>query len=232
MAEHRLIERMVRLMSTELDKIGDANRVDTGFVDACIDFLRTYADRCHHGKEEGILFRELSEKNISPEHRAIMQKLIDEHAIARRTVSSLEDAKGKYVGGNVEPIKDISRLVNELIEFYPRHIEKEDKRFFYPCMEYLTAQEKDHMLQEFLEFDRKLIHEKYMGIVETLEKSGYAKMPQWRCRICGYVYDPGVGDPGRGIKPGTPFEDLPQDWRCPVCNAPKTEFEKMALRIQ
>jgi flavin reductase (DIM6/NTAB) family NADH-FMN oxidoreductase RutF/rubredoxin len=47
------------------------------------------------------------------------------------------------------------------------------------------------------------------------------------CKICGYVYDPESGDPDNGIAAGTPFEDLPEDWVCPICSAPKTEFEKV-----
>lgn len=46
------------------------------------------------------------------------------------------------------------------------------------------------------------------------------------CTVCGYVYDPAVGDPSRDIPPGTPFEDLPDDWRCPRCKAVKTKFNK------
>lgn len=45
------------------------------------------------------------------------------------------------------------------------------------------------------------------------------------CSICGYVYDPAEGDPDSGITPGTPFEDLPADWVCPVCGASKANFE-------
>ncbi|MFU8844508.1 MAG: rubredoxin [Bacteroidales bacterium] len=44
------------------------------------------------------------------------------------------------------------------------------------------------------------------------------------CTICAYVYDPEIGDPDRGIAPGTPFEDLPEDWVCPVCAAAKSFF--------
>ncbi|MEM2947333.1 MAG: rubredoxin [Candidatus Bathyarchaeia archaeon] len=51
-------------------------------------------------------------------------------------------------------------------------------------------------------------------------------MEKWECIICGYVYDPEVGDPGHGIKPGTPFEALPENWVCPVCGAPKDQFVK------
>jgi rubredoxin len=52
-------------------------------------------------------------------------------------------------------------------------------------------------------------------------------MDRWQCVICGYVYDPAKGDREGGIKPGTPFEELPNDRVCPDCGAPKSEFEKM-----
>jgi len=51
-------------------------------------------------------------------------------------------------------------------------------------------------------------------------------MQKYKCLVCGYVYDPVEGDPDGGIVPGTPFEDLPDTWRCPVCNANKEDFEK------
>ncbi|MEO0281176.1 MAG: rubredoxin [candidate division WOR-3 bacterium] len=52
------------------------------------------------------------------------------------------------------------------------------------------------------------------------------KMQKYKCEVCGYVYDPAAGDPDNGIKPGTPFEQLPDDWVCPVCGASKSEFIK------
>ncbi|MCJ7619462.1 MAG: cation-binding protein, partial [Anaerolineae bacterium] len=59
--------------------------------------------------------------------------------------------------------------LQDLVEFYPAHIEKEDKRFFVPCMKYFSRQEQDEMLKEFWEFDKRLIHEKYAAIVGRLE---------------------------------------------------------------
>jgi len=50
-------------------------------------------------------------------------------------------------------------------------------------------------------------------------------MKKYRCKVCGYIYDPEDGDPVGGIKPGTAFEDLPDDWECPVCGAAKDQFE-------
>ena len=52
-------------------------------------------------------------------------------------------------------------------------------------------------------------------------------MSQYRCAICDYIYDPANGDPANGVDPGTPFEDLPADWVCPVCGAAKSDFEKV-----
>jgi len=50
------------------------------------------------------------------------------------------------------------------------------------------------------------------------------KMKKYVCEPCGYVYDPEVGDPDNGIEPGTAFEDLPEDWECPICGVGKDEF--------
>lgn len=64
-------------------------------------------------------------------------------------------------------------------------------------------------------------------VKEEAEKEKVAGAAKYRCKICGYVYDPAVGDSDGGIKPGTSFEDLPDSWTCPICNAPKSEFEKV-----
>ena len=59
------------------------------------------------------------------------------------------------------------------------------------------------------------------------ERKGVAsRMPKYRCSVCGYIYDPELGDPDGDIKPGTPFEDIPDTWVCPVCGASKDQFEK------
>jgi len=171
MIEHRLIERMVNLVKKESERIGERTDVDLNFIDKAVDFFRTYADRCHHGKEESILFRDLAKKQLSQEHRKIMDELIEEHVYARKTVKSLGDAKESYVQGLMEASKDVETILRELAEFYPKHIEKEDKHFFYPSMEYFNKQELDDMLREFWEFDRKMIHEKYEQIVESMESS-------------------------------------------------------------
>ncbi len=50
---------------------------------------------------------------------------------------------------------------------------------------------------------------------------------KYKCSVCGYIYDPEKGDPDGNIAPGTSFEELPEDWQCPVCGASKDEFEEL-----
>ena len=56
---------------------------------------------------------------------------------------------------------------------------------------------------------------------------GETKMDKWKCTICDWIYDPAVGDPDGGVAPGTPFEQIPDSWVCPVCGASKDAFIKI-----
>jgi rubredoxin len=63
----------------------------------------------------------------------------------------------------------------------------------------------------------------------TLETKGALKgaraMQKYECTACGYIYDPEKGHPDTGVAPGTPWEDVPEDWVCPLCGVDKSEFE-------
>lgn len=64
------------------------------------------------------------------------------------------------------------------------------------------------------------------NIYVNIYMEGDISMERWVCEPCGYVYDPEVGDPDGGVAPGTKFEDIPEDWVCPVCGATKDMFAK------
>jgi len=60
------------------------------------------------------------------------------------------------------------------------------------------------------------------------KRTSMSKVPAlWKCRACGEIYDPAIGDPENNIPPGTAFEDLPESWICPTCGARKADFEPM-----
>jgi hemerythrin-like domain-containing protein/rubredoxin len=233
MIEHRLIERMIALLDKHVKDASAPAQIDLSLIEKGIDFLRSYADRCHHGKEEDILFKALELKILTEDEKRIFDELVEEHAIARATVKSLASARDNAASGNSDAFGEITRLVAKIGQLYPAHIEKEDKRFFIPVMEYFTKAEQDEMLTQFAEFDRQLIREKYQNIVASLENSAAAGVAEagvaahaavYECSVCGYRYDPGRGDPTHGIAAGTPFGDLPDDWVCPLCGAAKAMF--------
>ncbi len=167
MWEHRLIERVIGLFSDEVAKITETRRVDTAFIETAVDFIRTYADRTHHGKEEDILFRDLKKKALPPDLRRIMDELISEHVSAREKVKGLVEANRRYLLGE-DTLPEIASSLKSLAEFYPVHIRKEDRDFFHQSLQYLSDAEQEEMRREFEEFDRKMVHEKYRDIVEKL----------------------------------------------------------------
>lgn len=173
MIEHRLIEKIFPILKNEINAINRKNQANPIFIEMAVDFFRMYADRCHHGKEEDILFRELGKKQLSFDHENIMQDLVEEHKFARNTVGKLVEAKNSYVKGKSEAISEILKNLSILSEFYPKHIEKEDKRFFIPVMNYFSKEEQNAMLQEFWDFDKKLIHEKYKKILEDIKSKSF-----------------------------------------------------------
>jgi hemerythrin-like domain-containing protein len=169
MIEHRLIERMITLMKKETDRITIEGVTNFDLIDMSVDFISTYADQCHHGKEEKILFRELGNKNLSGEHRRIMEELLNEHRLGREAAAELVGAKEKYTKGDKGEIHVILGRMKFIHDFYPKHIEKEDKHFFLPCMDYFTAEEKDAILKEEWEFDKGFVHKIYESKVRRAE---------------------------------------------------------------
>ena len=169
MIEHQLIERMISIIKDELIQIESTQVVYPVFVDTAVDFIRTYADRTHHGKEEDILFRDLGKRDLSAEGQRVKQELINEHVFGRQTPQALVEANTRYRSGDKSALKDITSKLHTIAEFNPKHIEKEDKVFFPACRTYFTDDEDQAMLAEFWEFDQKMIHEKYKSVVEGLE---------------------------------------------------------------
>jgi rubredoxin len=66
-------------------------------------------------------------------------------------------------------------------------------------------------------------------IVATEETQADPRTRLWICEVCGLVYDPAEGDPDGGIPPGTPLEEIPRDWICPVCGARATDFRPLEV---
>jgi len=170
MIEHRLIEKVISLMEKAVSLAEDKKQADPDLIQWFTQFIRNYADQCHHGKEEDILFKGIEKKRISKEHETIMGQLIEDHKWGRKTTGELVAANEKYGKGDMKVLPEIIEKMKALIEFYPRHIEKEDRHFFIPAMDYFSSEEKDALLREGYALDSKLMHEAYAEKVSGIEK--------------------------------------------------------------
>jgi len=101
-----------------------------------------------------------------------MNELVAEHVFGRQTTARLVEAKSRYVAGDSGALTDIINCFQALAEFYPRHIENEDRRFFVPVMRYFTPEEQGLMLADENEFDRRFVHVHYAGVVD-----GWSRAP-------------------------------------------------------
>jgi len=168
MEEHRVIEKIVPIIR----RIAAAGRcdgkIDLREVDLTLDFVRAYADRCHHGKEEDILFAALDRKPLAAGHRKTLDELVEEHKQGRRAVrEAVETAEACRCGDQAQLPVIIERL-EFLADFYPGHIKKEDRGFFLPVMDYFDGAEKQKLIEAEREFDRCLIHAIYRDRIKGL----------------------------------------------------------------
>mgnify|MGYP006281811377 CR=1 FL=1 len=174
MIEHRLIERAIAFMKAEKERLETGGELDPVTIDTLVDFIRTYADRCHHGKEEDILFQDLENRPLSDSEQGLMEELVEEHKLGRKLTKELVDAKNDVVDGKQPRLNDMLQTMQQLIDFYPQHIEKEDKRFFPETERHYTKAELDRMIESFYTFDMRMIHEKYSNVVEGLSEGAGA----------------------------------------------------------
>lgn len=175
MIEHRLIDRMLDLMRVEIDRIGEYGRADPEFIDLSVRFIKEFADICHHGKEEKILFARLEEKPLTPEMRKMVDDLVQDHVFVRNLTNEVVRAKDRYMENSQAGKPDVISTINAIVVFYPRHVEKEEKHFFLPAMDYFSGDEMEEMLRAFMEFDSRLFHDEYRMMVSEMED-------QWHVR--------------------------------------------------
>jgi hemerythrin-like domain-containing protein len=166
MTEHRLIEKVLSAVRQRAESL---QAYSPFFIETVVDFIKTYADRTHHGKEEDILFAALRKKTIDGDSQRLMEELIQEHTQARAKVREISELNEQYKQGNTAVVSKIVEMVLWLAEFYPIHIKKEDAVFFPTTERYFSTEELDGMLEEFWEFDRKMIHEKYQGVYQSIK---------------------------------------------------------------
>jgi hemerythrin-like domain-containing protein len=157
-------------MERKLGGMKPETKPDMVLVDGFADFAKTYADACHHGKEESVLFEKLAMKNLRPEHKKIMDELVLEHIQARKIVANLEIAREDFMKGDPGASQRILTICKSVRQIYPGHMDKEEKTFFPNALEYFSKREQDELMKRFWEFDKNLLLEKYIRFFDQYDR--------------------------------------------------------------
>jgi hemerythrin-like domain-containing protein len=166
--EHRLIERGLNVLSRICDESRRTNGLDTADVTQVIQFLRDFADRTHHLKEEKILFPAIESRTFFPGCG-----LISEHQLGRERVSGMADAVEGALRGDAESVHAFRRQARSLVGMLREHIAKEDDCLANVVHRAFSSDDCERLTREFDEMERREMgertFERFAAIVEALE---------------------------------------------------------------
>jgi hemerythrin-like domain-containing protein len=171
MKEHEAIKQMLKIMEGICDKLESGDSVDRSHLEQVVDFIKNFADKCHHGKEEDILFETMGEVGFAKEAGPI-SVMLSEHDMGRNLVKRLAEAVEQYNTGKenaVSSIVDYARRYSSLLD---QHIGKENNILYPMANGHFTQEHQDKMSEEFEEFEKQKMgpgkHEQYHTILNDL----------------------------------------------------------------
>lgn len=128
--EHDLILRMIRVIGKLNQKLMGGEPVEAEDLRSVVDFIRNFADRCHHAKEEDLLFKKMEERGFSPEQGPVAVMLY-EHDLSRNFVKAMEEGIDAYEKGDQQAAKQIAENAGRYSQLLTEHIHKENN-ILYP----------------------------------------------------------------------------------------------------
>ena len=171
--EHQVIERMLEVLNAAAQKLEDGKAVDPDFFMKAGDFIRNFADKCHHAKEENILFKLMTKRGVPTEGGPIGQMLA-EHGVGRNYASMLVDAAEELRNGNAAAKGRIIEAARGYADLLSNHIYKENNILYPMGNSVLTADDQAYLKSEFHRVEEEEtghgVHEKYLALVEEMEK--------------------------------------------------------------
>ncbi|MCW5979648.1 MAG: hemerythrin domain-containing protein [Bryobacteraceae bacterium] len=170
-AEHRVIQKVVAGMVVLAEKIEAGEDVHVSLLESIVEFLRTFADRCHHGKEEALLFPALQSRGV-PAHGCPLGGLTMEHQKGRDMVSELAQAIRTYAGNEPSARAALVKNLRDLATLYPNHIWKEEYLLFPLAVRVLTLEDQQLLAEKFEDVEHELgheVHERFEKLASKLE---------------------------------------------------------------
>jgi hemerythrin-like domain-containing protein len=169
-SEHRGIERMLRVLEVAAERLERGEKVPPDVFGRGVDFIRGFADKCHHAKEEKNLFPVLEQCGVSDP----VKVMLAEHQEGRRHVAVLAAALEGYEKGDAAAKRSLIENSRAYIALLRAHIGKEDGVLFPMANSALSDAEQEDLAQRFEQVEREEIgegvHERYHGLIEEMER--------------------------------------------------------------
>jgi len=173
MSEHRVIERVIQVLETAAQRLQAGQPVRPGFFLEAADFIKGFADGCHHKKEEGVLFQAMETFGLSPTSGPIATMLF-EHEQGRVYTSGMRQAALRLEAGETGAVEEVVRNVLGYAGLLRQHIQKEDTVLFPLAQRILPADAQTAVAEGFDHVEHEEtgagVHEKYLALAESLER--------------------------------------------------------------
>jgi len=186
--EHRVIEVVLNCLGKITEEANRTGELDEASANQAIDVIRTFADKCHHGKEENHLFATLVEKGMPKEGGPVGQMLV-EHEQGRAFVKGMAENVSEAATGNADALSNFTQNAHGYVQLLRAHIQKEDGVLFPMADKVLNEDDQKTLMQAFeaVESDHMGTgtHEKYIGIVVSLAKKYGVEASHISSHSCG-----------------------------------------------
>jgi hemerythrin-like domain-containing protein len=151
--EHELIKQCLKIINIVCDKLQSGERVDSTHLEQIVAFIRNFADKSHHGKEEDILFDEMCKIGFSKEAGPI-SVMLSEHGMGRELVKEVSDAVERYKEGDKNAASAIVGNARKYSALLDQHIDKENNILYPMADARLSQDQQKNMLEEFDKFEQ------------------------------------------------------------------------------
>ncbi len=171
--EHKEIRRMLKILGVAREKLKNGEDVGRDVFEKILEFIKVFADKCHHGKEEDILFPAMEIAGI-PRESGPIGVMLFEHNVGREAVKNMKEGIEEFFNGNENARNKIIENAEKYIELLDSHIYKEDN-ILYPMADmHLSEEEQRELLEKFKEVEKKIIgegtHQSFLELLENLEE--------------------------------------------------------------
>lgn len=173
MEEHTIIKRVLTALETAAQRLEQGQNIRTGFFIDAADFIKGFADGCHHMKEEGVLFKAMIASGM-PAQGGPINMMLAEHEQGRIYTRAMREAAQKLQAGDESGRDQVIRSARGYIALLRQHIHKEDNILFPMANRVIPKAEQGKVADDFEREERRGsgegVHEKYLLLAEALEK--------------------------------------------------------------